>query len=357
MSSNRLYRPALGAVIAVLLSTAACRQGVAEPAAAAATTSGDEAIEVTRVVSRALDTTARLDGDLSAYEWVAIFARVDAFVQTVAVDRGSVVHEGERLVTLVAPELAAQRTEAEARAHASQSTYAKLQEASKTPGAVAGNELAAAADAAASAKAKVESLRALESYLVVTAPFDAVDTERNVHPGALVGPRSSTPMLRLEEQKRLRLTVSVPEPLVALVPDGETVHFSVRGRPGETFAGTIHRSAHSIDLHTRTMAVELDVDNTSRELEPGMFAEVTWPVRRATPTLFVPQSAVVVSSERTFVVKVAGGVLAQVPVRRGATMGDLVEVFGDLAAGDLIIRRANEEYRTGTRVAATREVK
>ena len=349
----------LGAALAAVVAGTGCHKSPAgqKTEAAATAVPGDEPIEVARVVSQSLDTTIRLDGELSAFQWVALYARVDAFVSAVTVDRGSVVHEGERLVTLVAPELTAQRAEAEATARASQSTFVRLQEAAKTAGAVSGSELEAAGASAASTQAKVESLRDLERYLVVTAPFDAVVTERDVHPGALVGPRSATPMLRLEEQKRLRLTVPVPEPLVDLVADGATVQFVVRGRPGETFQGVIHRSANSIDPRTRTMPIELDVDNASRELAPGMFAEVTWPVRRSAPTLFVPQSAVVVSSEHTFVVKVARGVLVQVPVKRGATMGTRIEVFGDLAAGDVILRHPSEESRTGTPVGPTHEVK
>ena len=356
MNACRRSRAAVGAALSLLLVGAACRGADPVERAAASTGSGDPPVEVVRVVSQVLDTTIRLDGDLSAYESVALFARVNAFVSTVVVDRGSVVSEGQRLATLVAPELAAQRAEAEATARASQSTYTRLVEAAKTPGAVSGNELEAAAAAAASSQAKVESLRDLEHYLIVTAPFDAVVIERNVHPGALVGPQSSTPMLRLEQQKLLRLTIAVPEPLVGLVADGEKVHFSVRSRPGQTYDATIRRSAHSIDPRTRTMAVELDVDNASRELAPGMFAEVTWPLRRTSPSLFVPQSSIVVSTERTYVVKIAKGVLVQVPVKRGATMAGRVEVFGDLAPGDLILRRANDEARNGTAVGATHEV-
>ncbi|MFI5288767.1 MAG: efflux RND transporter periplasmic adaptor subunit [Polyangia bacterium] len=357
MKPMQLARVVLRATTAVLLfACGACdRSGELAHAAAAPASAPREAVEVVRVVSKPLDTVIHLEGDLSAYESVAIFARVNAFVSTVAVDRGSVVSKGDRLATLVAPELTAQRTESEATARASQSNSARLKEAAKTPGTVAGNELESAAAVAAANEAKVDSLRALERYLTVTAPFDAVVTERNVHPGALVGPQSSTPMLRLEEQKRLRLTVAVPEPLSGLVADGATVRFTVRSRPGETFEATIRRSANSIDPRTRTMAVELDVGNARRTLAPGMFAEITWPVRRATPSLFVPSSSVVVAAERTFVVRVTGDTLTQVPVKRGARMGERVEIFGELSPNDLVLRHPSDEDRTGIRVAAVRE--
>lgn len=98
------------------------------------------------------------------------------------------------------------------------------------------------------------------------------------------------------------------------------------------------------------MMVELDVDNADGRLAPGMFADVEWPARRSKPTLFVPPSAVVQSTERTFVARIADGVIEQVPVQRGATMGDLLEVFGALNEGDQVARRGSEELRTGARV-------
>lgn len=333
------------AAIVLLLS---CDRAI-EPAHGAApeASASPTAVDVAPVAQRTLDTTSHLQGDLSAYESVALFARVGAFVSRVDVDRGSVVKKGTLLVQLVAPELAAQHAEAEAKAKAADSNYQRLKAASATPGAVAGNELEAAAASATASAAKAEALRVQEQYLRVTAPFDAVVTERNVHPGALVGPGSNTPMLRLEQQKRLRLTVAVPEPLVGAIVDGAAVSFSVRSWPGETFPATIQRSSHSLDPRTRTMAVELDVDNASRRLAPGMFADIAWPVRRPTPSLFVPSNAVVVSTEQSFVVRVTDGAFHRVTVTRGASMGELVEVIGELHEGDRVVLHANEEMREG----------
>jgi membrane fusion protein (multidrug efflux system) len=70
-------------------------------------------------------------------------------------------------------------------------------------------------------------------------------------------------------------------------------------------------------------------------------------VRRSGPSLVVPASAVAQTTEKTFVDRIRNGVLSQVPIRRGATEGDLVEVFGTLSAGDLVLRRGSEELRPG----------
>jgi RND family efflux transporter MFP subunit len=201
-------------------------------------------------------------------------------------------------------------------------------------------------------RSRVDSLRALEGYLYVRAPFDGMVTERNVHPGAFVGPGTSdkAPMLRLEQVARLRLTVAIPERFVGEVADGTTASFTVSTWPGEKFTGVARRISHSVDPRTRTMAVELDVDNTAGRLTPGMFVSVEWPLKRPTPSLWVPPSSIVQSTEKTFVVRIRNGTVEQIAVQRGSATPDLVEVFGSLEAGDVIVRRGSEELRDGMRV-------
>jgi len=312
-------------------------------------------IEVVKVVAKPLDTSTHLEGELAPYENVALHARANGFVSKVLVDRGSHVKQGQVLLTLVAPELNAQRAEAEAKLQGDRSTHERLSAAAQTPGAVAGHEVEIAGAVLDADKARLEALRALEQYLTVTAPFDGVITERNVHPGALVGPQSGgglAPMLRIELVHDLRLTVAVPEALAGAIAEGVTAPFSVRAFPGVQFNGAIKRVSHSVDTRTRSMPVELDVNNADGRLAPGMFADVTWPLKRTLPSLFVPPMAIVQSTERSFVLRVRDSVVEQVPVQRGATQGDLVEVVGALQEGDAVARRGTEELRGGVRVVA-----
>ncbi|MBI4471038.1 MAG: hypothetical protein HY646_00110 [Acidobacteria bacterium] len=85
-----------------------------------------------------------------------------------------------------------------------------------------------------------------------------------------------------------------------------------------------------------------------------MFAEVQWPVSRPQTSLFVPTSAVVRTSERQFVVRVRSGVAEWVDVRRGEVTGNLIEVFGDLREGDVVVRRGNDEIRPGTPITSSK---
>ena len=348
------------ALLAALAALAGCPKETPvrnDSPAPAASASGSSQVEVVPVILKKLEATTHLEGELGPFEAVALFARANGFVSRVLVDRGSKVKSGQLLLSIVAPELSAQRAEAEAKLVGDRSTFSRLHAAAQTPGAVSGHEVEVAEAAVRVDESRVQALRSVEQYLAVTAPFDGMITERNVHPGALVGPqggeKSGAPMLRIEQVEKLRLTVAVPESLVGEIAEGAQVAFAVRAWPGEKFSGITKRVSHSIDTRTRTMSVELDVDNAAGRLAPGMFADVTWPVRKSTPSLFVPPSAIATSTEKTFLVRVKDGIVEQVPVQRGAAAGDLVEVFGDVHEGDLVARRASEELRPGARVTIT----
>jgi membrane fusion protein (multidrug efflux system) len=336
-------------------------------------------VETVKVVSQALAKTITIPGDLTPYQGVNLHAKVAGFVESVAVDRGSWVKKGQILARLSAPELRAQRAEAEAKVQAvraqqaeaqakmvgAQGTHDRLKAASATPGVVAGNDVEVAAQTHAALGAQVEALKSsgaaaeaalkavteLEAYLQIEAPFDGAITERNVHPGSLVS-QSSGPLLRIEQSSRLRLTVPVPEVYVGGITNGTKVHFKVAAFPDQTFQGVIARPSRSLDMKMRSMLVELDVMNPKQVLAPGMFAEVQWPISRGQASLFVPTSAVVRTSERQFVVRVRNDVAEWVDVRRGQVNGAVIEVFGDLKEGDVVVQRGNDEIRPGTKITA-----
>ncbi len=338
-------------------------------------------VMATTVVLQQLNRQIPLPGELQAYQDVAIYPKVQGFVEWIEVDRGSVAKEGQLLARLIAPELAAQSREAAAKAQAAQAqcleaeaklaadeaTYKRLQAASATPGVVAGNDVDVAQKTVEADHARVRawqekekaalqavhSFQDIESYLHIVAPFDGIITERNVHKGSFVGPSggpAALPVLRIRQISLLRLVVALPEMDVASIDPGTAVSFTVPAFPGETFQGVVQRIAHALDVKTRTMPVELDVANPSGRLAPGMYAEVAWPARRPQPSLFVPSSAVATTTERTFVIRIREGEAEWVDVKRGAAMGDMVEVFGNLEQGDQVAMRGTDELRAGTHV-------
>lgn len=342
-------------------------------------------VETVAVVSKKLKTTHRLPAQLLAYESVDVFPKVTGFVEEVRVDVGSRVKKGQLLVRLSAPELVSQRAQAEAALHAAESqlssaeaklrsdegTRARLEAASKTPGVVAENDLMVATQAAAAGRGSVaalesqvkaarDALRAvsqMESYLNVTAPFSGVVSRRNLHPGALVGPASgqsgAQPILQIVDADRLRLVVPVPEADVGAMALGTQVRFVVPAYLGETFSAPIARISHDVNVQTRTMHVELDVENQNGRLSPGSFATVTWPIERGYPTLFVPSSAVASDQQRTFVIRAAGDTAEWVTVQTGQSLKGEIEVVGDLRAGDRVVKNATDSIRNGQKINPT----
>jgi RND family efflux transporter MFP subunit len=375
-------------VLAVLVVVSCNRDGAADEAAPVTASPEPRTIDVARVIAQPLDVRLSLPGELIAFQAVDVFPRVTGFVKVVNVDRGSRVRAGAVLAILDAPELVAQRLEAQSKiqaleaqlaaaqskADADRSMFERLKAASATPGVVAGNDVVLAEKAADASQNQVvaarqsvdaaqqalSAVRDMEGYLRVTAPFDGVVTERNVHPGALVGPASgagtSTPLLRVVENNRLRVVVPVPEAYTSDVQTGTEVAFAVAAYPGQTFSGRVARVAQAVNVGTRTMAVELDVANRGGRLVPGTFCQVRWPVHRSGPSLFVPSTSVASTTDRTFVVRIRGGKAEWVDVKTGLTSGPLVEVFGELQPGDEVAARGTDELRPGMELR-TREGK
>jgi len=335
-----------------------------------------QATALAPVIARPMSRTIDLPAELLPFLSVSLHAKVAGYVERVLVDRGSAVQEGDLLIELGAPELQAQiaealskvqaaesdRLQADAQLAAAESTYERLKKAAETPGAVAGNELvqvekqveAARAlvlsrrEASRAAQSAADAQKSLQAYLRITAPFEGTITDRLVHPGALAGPPADAPLLVLQQVSHLRLVVPVPEEDVGGVVRGATVSFHVPAYPERTWAGTVARIGHALDRATRTMPVELDVTNRDGSLAPGMYAHVDWPVRRSQPSLWVPRTAVVTTTERTFVIRDRAGSAEWVDVRKGPSEGDLVEVIGNLRPGDLVARRGTDELREGS---------
>ena len=340
-----------------------------------------QATELTPVVSKPVSRIIDLPGEVQPYLNVTLHSRVAGFVDKVLVDRGSIVKEGDVLVELSAPEMRAQiaeaeskfqaaeadRVYAEAQLAAAESTLERMRQAAKTPGAIAGNEVVLAekqvdADTALvnsrrqasnATQASVDALKTMESYLQITAPFEGVVTDRLVHPGALVGPESNGPLLVLQQVSKLRLVVSVPEENVGGIARGATVTFRVPAYPERTFAGTIARISHTLDLKTRSMPVELDAQNKDQLLAPGMYATVKWPVRSSQQILLVPKTSVVTTTERTFVIREKNGHAEWIDIRQGTSEGDFIQVIGPLKPGERVVRRATDEIREGTPLGGT----
>lgn len=312
-----------------------------------------------------LSGAVQIPGELIAFQQVDLYAKVNSFVQKLLVDVGAEVKQGQLLVVLDAPEMNAQLSGAQARLealeavyNASRANYDRLLETSKTPGTISPNDLDMAlarqkADYAQlqAAKAAQREITDTKNYLSIRAPFSGVITARNVSTGAYVGPAgkgSEKPIFTLQEQKKLRLVISVPETYNPYLRANDEIRFWITSLPGEAFTGKVQRLAGALDTRMRSQHVEIDVDNSDKKLLPGMIANVSIPLPARDRVIVVPQSAVANSAEGVYVIKVVDGKSARTIVKKGREVDGKVEIFGEVKPGDKLVKVASDEIRNGT---------
>jgi RND family efflux transporter MFP subunit len=323
------------------------------------------ATEVFSLQKGRLSSSLQIPGELIAYQQVDLYAKENSFVKKLYVDVGSEVKEGQLLVTMEEPELSSQLAGArsdiksrEAIYMASKANYDRLLETSKTPGTISPNDLEQAdarknSDFAQleAAKAAYEQIAQTQNYLQIRAPFNGVITARNVNLGAYVGPSgkgSEVPLFTLQEQKRLRLVVSVPELYTGYLDHKNEVSFTVKALPNQQFNAQVKRMAGALDSRLRSERIEMDVVNNDKKLLPGMVAEVNLPLPANDSTFIVPKSAVVNSTQSVFVIRVVNNKAEWVDVKTGREDNGIIEIYGNLNPGDLLLRTATDEIRNGS---------
>ncbi|MDB5135991.1 MAG: efflux transporter periplasmic adaptor subunit [Mucilaginibacter sp.] len=325
------------------------------------------AVELVPAQKGKLSSTIAVPGELIPYQEVDLYAKITSYVKKLLVDIGSQVHAGQLLATLEAPEINSQLASAESRIkqqeavlYASKATYDRLLSTSKTPGTVSQNDLEQAEAKMNSDQANVEASKSVYKeiaanldYLQIRAPFDGVVSARNVNLGAYVGPAgkgSDLPLFVIQDQKRMRLVISVPELYTGGLSNKDEVTFSVKALPNQKFKAKVMRLAGALDEKLRSERLEMDVYNKDKKLLPGMYADVDVPIPSKDSTFIVPKTAVVTSTEKVFIIKVVNHHAQWVDVKKGFQSGDKMEVYGDLKEGDKVVKQATDEIRDGSEV-------
>jgi RND family efflux transporter MFP subunit len=193
----------------------------------------------------------------------------------------------------------------------------------------------------------------LHKYMTITAPFEGVVTKRYANVGAMIQAGTSStamPVVQLSQNNLLRLILPVPESSVGRVRVGETVDVRVPSL-GRVFPGRVARLAEKVQPSTRTMDTEVDVQNPSLTLIPGMYAEVNLHIAESRRALAVPLEAVDRSTPaaRVYIV-VAPGAIHIVPVTLGLETDQNVEVLSGLQEGDVVVTGRHAGLRDGQKV-------
>ncbi|MGA2672861.1 MAG: efflux RND transporter periplasmic adaptor subunit [Terracidiphilus sp.] len=305
-----------------------------------------------------------LPGNVTAYTESPIYARTSGYLTRWYFDIGARVKKGALLAQISTPEVDQQLAQAQADLNTAQATAnnARIQ-AERYTGLVKSdavsrqdtdtfvNQAAATAAAVRSAQANVQRLRELQSFEKVYAPFDGVVTARNIDTGQLIDPGAGKELFHLQAIQTLRVYTNLPQVYSGNVKRGAKIDLTFAEHAGKSYQGTLVRTADAIDPVSRTLLVEIDVDNRGGELLPGSLAQVHFKTPAAGPTFIVPAAALIFRKEGLRVGTVINGNVAHlVPVVIGEDDGANVQIVTGLGAGDMVIQDPPDSLIDGEKV-------
>ncbi len=339
-------------------------------------------VAVAKVTREDLRQTLTIAAEFRPYQQVALHAKIAGFLQSISVDVGDHVREGQALAQLDVPELKDDLEKASASLRASEQeviraeanyndahlSCRRLQDVAKehpklvaeqeldtvqTKDATTAGTLAVAKQRVGECTAELSKVRSMIAYTTIAAPFDGVITRRYADPGALIqaGTSSSAqaPLVDIAEDKRLRLVFPVPESAVSLIKVGAAMRVTVESI-NATMEAKVSRYAGKVDRATRTMSTEAEIDNSDGRLTPGMYANVALNLRESKDAITVPVQAIAVGAKpKAFVVNAAGTVEERT-VTLGLETPSKDEVTSGLEPGDMVIVGSRSGIQPGQRV-------
>lgn len=315
-----------------------------------------------------------LPGNMQAFADSPIYARTNGYLKAWNHDIGSRVNKGDLLAVIESPEVDQQLDQARADLSTAEANFALARTTAERyqnllkSGSVAKQDVDnAVGDFEAkkasvdSAEANVKRLEQLQSFEKVYAPFDGVITARNTDVGHLINSGAGSPateLFHISSIRKLRVYVNVPQQYSASARPGLRAAITLPEFPGRHFSGTLVRTSESIDAASRTLLVEVDVDNPTGEMLPGAYAEVHFQIPNAAPALILPVSALIFRSQGMQVGTVdSGGRAVLKTVTLGRDFGNEVEVIAGLDPRDSVMVNPPDSLVAGefVRVVSSRD--
>ena len=324
-------------------------------------------VSVTTPMRAAAQQMLMLPGDIQAYQRAAIYARTSGYLKAWHADIGTHVRSGQLLAEIDAPEVDAQLEQARSDAAMASANYqiAKVT-ADRWADLLAKNAVSkqsaqenmsimkAKQATLAAALANVRRLEQLQSYEKVYAPFDGVITARNVDVGALIDAGNTgqpAALFELAETDRLRIFANVPQDDAPYVVPGTKAQLSLSQFPGRTFAGSVARTSGAIDPRTRTLRVEVDLDNPDDTLLPGAFAQLSLALTHTDPGLSLPANVLLFRPHGVQVAVVdARGVVSLRTITLGRDFGTRVEIRSGLQGNERVVVNPSDAISAGQAV-------
>jgi len=323
-------------------------------------------VNVTHPAVTGVSAEIALPGNTQAYIETPIYARTSGYLKQWFVDIGQHVTKGELMATIETPELDEQLQVSQANLKSAQADLAlanttsdryqnllKSDSVSKQETDVAVSGAAARRAAVEAAEANVRRLQQLQSFEKVYAPFSGVVTERNTDIGALIDSGSPTAsntakeLYRVAAIDKLRVYVAVPETYAPAIRDGDTVALTLDEYPGQQFTGKIARNSSAIDQASRTLNVEVDVDNTAGKLLPGAYVFAHFKIPEQVRLLSLPANALIFRAQGLQVGIVRGGHVHLHAVTIGKDNGASLEISTGVTADDEVVLDPSDSLAEG----------
>ncbi|MBV8497341.1 MAG: efflux RND transporter periplasmic adaptor subunit [Gammaproteobacteria bacterium] len=310
--------------------------------------------------------TLVLPGTVQAFYEAPIYARTNGYLKAWYTDIGASVKKGELLAEIETPEVDQELRQAEADLATAQANYQlarttnerwqgllATQSVSQQDADQRAGDAAAKSAARQSAAANLARLRELESFKRVVAPFDGVVTQRNTDVGALInaGQSPGSALFRVADTHRLRIYVSVPQPYAAAIATGASAQLEFADHPGKRYTAAVASTAHALDATSRTLQVELQIDNERGELLPGSYAQVHFTLASSGDTLRVPVNTVLFRSAGLLVASVdAQRKVHLKSITEGRDFGTEIEVLSGLTPEDSLVLNPPDSISEGEQV-------
>jgi len=301
-----------------------------------------------------------LPGNIFAYVDSPIYARTNGYLKKWYFDIGARVTKGQLLAEIESPEVDQQLAQAkadlltaEANAKYASVTSARYQDLVKTDSVSQQDtenfttQAAATSTAVKSAQANVQRLNELVSFEKIYAPFDGTITARGIDVGQLIDLGTTKEMFHLSAEQTLRVYVNVPQVYSLACKPGVLADLTFAEYPSRTFQGKIVRTAKAIDQASRTLLVEVDVDNRKGELVPGAYTQVHFKLGTEQPTLIIPVPALIFRAQGLQVATIVDNKAKLVPITIGRDDGRTVEVIAGLHLGDQVVQNPPDSIVDG----------
>ena len=302
-----------------------------------------QSVEVVNPQQRSFTADILISGTARPNQKVVVYAMESGYVQNVLVDIGDNVAKGQVIAELSNPELARQLEEKHAQLDAHKSTYDRLKSIQEKTPALTTTQLVEDAEAAyLASKAAVSAIQDRLSFLQVKAPFSGKITRRMVDNGALVqsGLTQSNPqgIVEIQDISPIRLTIPLPESDIVSIQKGTEVEVTFPELAGEPLLAKVSRMAGALDPASKTLQVEIDIDNSDGKIKPGMYAKATVKISSREGVISLPVTAQCIFQNQPFVLVIEDNVVKRVPLRKGLSSKDYFEVLNpEITESSLVV--------------------